>query len=753
LGRYFIHIILFSLCVFFSSFVYAAAIPTIHLDQPNFILLEHTDSITYTDTTRAGAIVIPDAQLTVTLSNGQTQGPFTITLNEEPSGNGVFTSPMLNFTSAVTNELNKKYHADIGSSVTVGVGSQTSSVTIKDKIDQAINLPIPPISESSTINCSPDFGGDADNDGICDNWEHQTSLDITYPLGNPITYHFNCDTTCDNSARDIFVEIDWMEGHRPNQLALDDVVTAFKNAFQTGTGQEIRVHLQVDPEPIPHLGCIVWGTSGITFDKIKANFFGTPSERSDAAWHDISNTMYIEKKQAFHYALFAHGRCGVLGETGKSEISGNDLEVTLGRSVGSRDQQSGTFMHELGHNLGLLHGGNTNINCKPNYLSVMSHSRQFADLVNNRKLDYSHQALGYNPNNSPTTFDVLPENPLNEAMGVELYSSPNEIMVWGNPTTNRPEFSPTGQNSVDWNRNSVRDVTASINVNSIKDSNNKWVCNSPSLELLTGFDDWSNISVNVRNSYDSLDGRNIDLNDDTTIRNAITNIESLVASNPGISHKSELEKLVSDAKKEETTKGYIWALGTLSNYARSHPDSGDMDSRIREIIDTVINPNNILATSYSVTDENIKAMRVARIDTLEEKISDITKTIPPEMKDSLTNIKNYIEQDSIYNADAELQTLYSKLSNINLITQSKDRKELKAFVEDTLDGSSKGINDHSIVRALKSPKIQLSEVNEPKKVQCKIKMELLTNKEREINKAVCVTEGTAEILKMRNMFE
>lgn len=34
-------------------------------------------------------------------------------------------------------------------------------------------------------------------------------------------------------------------------------------------------------------------------------------------------------------------------------------------------------MHELGHTLNLKHGGIDHINCKPNYLSIMSYTRQF----------------------------------------------------------------------------------------------------------------------------------------------------------------------------------------------------------------------------------------------------------------------------------------------------------------------------------------------------------------------------------------
>ena len=64
-------------------------------------------------------------------------------------------------------------------------------------------------------------------------------------------------------------------------------------------------------------------------------------------------------------------------------------------------------MHELGHNLGLRHGGGDNVNCKPNYYSVMSYSRQLPDFLSPRPLDYSRGA-------QPT----LNESALSEGGGV-----------------------------------------------------------------------------------------------------------------------------------------------------------------------------------------------------------------------------------------------------------------------------------------------------------------------------------------------
>ena len=90
--------------------------------------------------------------------------------------------------------------------------------------------------------------------------------------------------------------------------------------------------------------------------------------------------------------------------SGCSEIGGNDFVVSLGswglvngHNVGTTDQQTGTLFHEFGHTLGLRHGGGDNVNCKPNYESVMSYTRQFSSTVANRALDYSRAVHGVQP--------------------------------------------------------------------------------------------------------------------------------------------------------------------------------------------------------------------------------------------------------------------------------------------------------------------------------------------------------------------
>jgi hypothetical protein len=72
----------------------------------------------------------------------------------------------------------------------------------------------------------------------------------------------------------------------------------------------------------------------------------------------------------FHYGVIANE--DVDGAGGWAWIHGDDFVVNQGLEP-SRLVLSALFMHELGHNLGLLHGGNEAKNDKPNYLSVMNY--------------------------------------------------------------------------------------------------------------------------------------------------------------------------------------------------------------------------------------------------------------------------------------------------------------------------------------------------------------------------------------------
>jgi hypothetical protein len=81
---------------------------------------------------------------------------------------------------------------------------------------------------------------DSDGDGLWDSWETKgidADKDGTIDLKLP---------GADWQHKDIYVEVDYMQGHKPNQAALDDVVAAFRNCPDTVEYGPINLHIEVD---------------------------------------------------------------------------------------------------------------------------------------------------------------------------------------------------------------------------------------------------------------------------------------------------------------------------------------------------------------------------------------------------------------------------------------------------------------------------------------------------------------------------
>jgi hypothetical protein len=72
------------------------------------------------------------------------------------------------------------------------------------------------------------------------------------------------------------------------------------------------------------------------------------------------------RQNTFRYGIITSpaATCGISGHAPDGDLV-----------VYNRD--GGTLFHELGHTMGLWHGGNENNNCKPNYVSTMNYDMQF----------------------------------------------------------------------------------------------------------------------------------------------------------------------------------------------------------------------------------------------------------------------------------------------------------------------------------------------------------------------------------------
>lgn len=331
-------------------------------------------------------------------------------------------------------------------------------------------------------------GNDDDGDGLCNNWETTDGLKIFKQGTSPaLTISCSLDGCPDPNKRDIYIEIDWMIGHKPSAESISKIKKVFSD-------NNINAHIQLSEEvghtdstPFPGSN---WGT-GKGFDQIKAKYIETSG---------ASTTVKTAKAHAFYYILFAHTLSGSNPTedkskvSGASEINGNDAMITLGSfdgQTGSIDQQEGTLLHEIGHMLNLHHGGDQAINCKPNYVSVMSYAHQLNEIPNlNRKLDFSNDKL-------PT----INENSGSQTIGPY---TPQSNILYGSSTGDQYFIGSTGSG-----------ITGSDNLNYIKVVE----CDDPTETLtgqpLDGYDDWGNIDLLNRDSYNYAYGTESDSNENS----------------------------------------------------------------------------------------------------------------------------------------------------------------------------------------------------------------------------------------------
>lgn len=182
--------------------------------------------------------------------------------------------------------------------------------------------------------------------------------------------------------RDILLEHDWFSdsitcgthSHRPPVAAIDRVTAAFAAAPVTNLNGSNGINVIHD-----------YGQGGVfTGGNLVADANGVI--QGDVAGPEYQNhkasNLAAARLGYFHYVLHMHNFNTNSGSTGVAEIVGDDLIVSLQCSILSVNVAN-TIMHELGHNLGLRHGGDVNTNNKPNYNSVMNYLYQFAGVDTN----------------------------------------------------------------------------------------------------------------------------------------------------------------------------------------------------------------------------------------------------------------------------------------------------------------------------------------------------------------------------------
>jgi len=295
----------------------------------------------------------------------------------------------------------------------------------------------------------------------------------------------------------------------PDPGAIERVVQAFRR-------RGITLHIDPQHTEIPYHNWLFFGPMPSWCNGgqggVCANFF------------DLKERYFRPRgRQPWHYVIFGQFGINSLGDRvgGIAEFGGYNFMVTLpiphqqcffGTSLDfCKERVSGLFMHELGHNLGLDHGGVDAENYKLNYVSVMNYqyqsgipymapgdTYQFGTWWGSPPLEESLHIAGIRIDYSDAVLPTLDEFHLDERAGLGGPSNSLDVTVyWAcaadlqHPCTGG--YMRVAAGPFDWNNDGLieSDVAAETN----------YIDNIPNDLLLTvqrGYDDWSHVHAFLR---------------------------------------------------------------------------------------------------------------------------------------------------------------------------------------------------------------------------------------------------------------
>ena len=335
---------------------------------------------------------------------------------------------------------------------------------------------------------------DTDGDAIADAWEI-TGIDYNEDGTNDLVL-----ARAKPMHKDIYIEIDAMETRVPNMGNVSHIITGttdpktglsnsdgFKNApdslVHNPDGKKgVTLHLELDETDLPFArwGRVPGVDSFAPFDVLKTNHFGTAVQQTNA------NALHA-KAMIYRYCIFADtitNTDGTFYGNGVTRgINANDFFISRGVENSSATSVGvpHTFMHELGHSLGLDHGGSDGTNSKPNYHSVMNYNwSPPLGAFSPWRLDYSREHAA-----------DLNEADLDENIGVGASNEHQNHKIVVGPYldgTNRiPVWRILETGPVDWNDNHVIEQHVARDISYTSGTNS-----SPG-DILHGSEDWSGL--------------------------------------------------------------------------------------------------------------------------------------------------------------------------------------------------------------------------------------------------------------------
>ena len=510
---------------------------------------------------------------------------------------------------------------------------------------------------------------DTDGDGLPDVWEKEGldydgdgKIDVDLPAMG-----------ADPNVTDIFVEVDWMV--RPQKKILWWEIKKYRNlapsedamklVYDSFKQHEINLHIDVGPDSIDFVTGKKWGKlSGgneIPYEKkfnIKSSWNSTVNANFSKARHNV-----------FKHCLFVDQydgtRSGIANNIpGQFFIVANQDWVFNGGNI----SVGGTFMHELGHTLGLRHGGCDHEHYKPNYLSVMNYAFQTTGLVGSGMVGYSDYKL---PDiNEAHINEKLGIDPSGLTVGTGLGTT---LFYWA---SNQRNVIPISKAAIDFNNNGNLETDISLDLNP-----NGNVYDKP-IAVLKGHEDWSGIvyksgAIGEHNnsSNGNSSGIAFQINDtglqEKTLEEALKTstlassgtgyVELLPSSLITDLNGQSLEFEVGNMSANETTFTVnIQCKSLFDNYTKSITIPGSRDKIESEHIVVPIT-KNILSDEYTITCSIVSDGKSSDFTFSQEAVQ-VDKEDIEEMKKLLSG-KNELTDEEVNKIESAIEKYENAESN------------------------------------------------------------------------------------------
>lgn len=388
---------------------------------------------------------------------------------------------------------------------------------------------------------------DTDGDGLLDRWEvfgadrdGDGEVDVTLPGADPM-------------RKDLFVELDRMQGLRLSKAEYDAVVESFAVAPIANPDGTSGITLHIDTGGAVDPGADEGGGPGtcsngfdddldglvdgadnaclVGLDLGGGNPIGpavmVPGGVADPAFEDLREANFDPgREKMFRWALFApagfedgdpdpnscydgadngtDGSIDVLDDDCYADTAGGNAFIG-GPDFYVANNRGDTFMHELGHTLGLRHGGDDPHNCKVNHLSIMNYRHTLGIRVGGTDKLYDFAPARYPGSTARAGVALAPvdESDLDEGTPIDPADGVHQVAYVDQAGTlvRKPASAPLDYNG----DGDTTDTGLAVNLDTVSALGFDKSCeNDEADDVHEAHDDWASILLPVGDEVDVL---------------------------------------------------------------------------------------------------------------------------------------------------------------------------------------------------------------------------------------------------------